>query len=55
MARKTFSTTLEEEVTTPFKKKCDEDKIAYNDMIEMLMNLYLSGKIEFKRTLEINL
>lgn len=55
MARKTFSTTIEETITAAFKEKCDADKIAYNDMLEMLMNLYLTDQISFKRSLVVNI
>lgn len=55
MARKTFSTTIEEETITAFKQKCDVDKIAYNDMLEMLMDLYLTGQISFQRSLTVNI
>lgn len=55
MARKTFSTTIDENITAEFKEKCDADKIAYNDMLEMLMNLYLTDQISFKRSLVVNI
>jgi len=55
MARKTFSTTIQEETITAFKQKCDVDKIAYNDMLEMLMDLYLTGQISFQRSLTVNI
>ena len=55
MARRTFSTTIKEETIAAFKKKCDEDKIAYNDMLEMLMDLYLTGQISFQRSLTLNM
>ena len=55
MARKTFSTTLDEKITKDFKDKCDQDKIAYNDMLEMLIELYLTDQIKLRRDLEINI
>ena len=55
MARRTFSTTIQEDTIAAFKEKCDADKIAYNDMLEMLMDLYLTDQISFKRSLAINI
>lgn len=55
MARRTFSTTIQEDTIAAFKEKCDADKIAYNDMLEMLMDLYLTDQISFKRSLTVNI
>ena len=55
MARRTFTTTLDEELLKEFKEKCNNDGITYNDVLEEFMRLYLSGQIAFERRAVLNL
>lgn len=45
MARKTFTTTLDEQLTKEFKAKCKGDGVTMNEMIEMFMKNYLDNKV----------
>ena len=55
MARRTFTTTLDEELLKEFKEKCNNDGITYNDVLEEFMRLYLSGQVAFERRAVLNL
>lgn len=53
--RKTFTTTIDDTLLPAFKEKCNEDGIAYNDVLEEFMRLYLSGQVAFERRAVLNL
>lgn len=55
MKRTQYSTTIEAEVLKTFKEKCDKDRINMNEVIELLMQLYVDKKIIVERNVKVNL
>lgn len=45
MARKTFSTTIDEELMQKFREKCKADGVTMNEMFEMFIMKYLDNKV----------
>lgn len=53
MARKTFTTTIEETVQKNFKVSCIENEVKMNDVLEAFMKAYSNG--EFKVEIELKI
>lgn len=53
MARKTFTTTIEEEVQKNFKLECVKNEVKMNDVMEAFMKAYSDG--EFKVEIELKI
>jgi len=52
MARKTFATTIDETLTTDFKKACKENNQKLNEVIEAMMQAYINKDIDVKVSVE---
>ncbi len=48
MTRKSFTTTIEEEIQNEFKEKCKSNGEKMNDVLEAFMNEYIAGKYKLK-------
>lgn len=48
MARKSFTTTIEENIQKTFKDKCNENKDKMNDVLEAFMKAYINNEYELK-------
>lgn len=46
MAKKTFTTTIDESLQNKFKAKCAENGIKMNDLLEVFMKMYADNKFE---------
>lgn len=46
IARKSWTNTYDSETLEAFKRKCEEDRLPANMVLEMLMKLYLRGEFE---------
>lgn len=55
MGRKTYSNTLDQDKYEQFKIKCEESNIAYNEMLETLIDLVLTGQVVVSKTVKVNL
>lgn len=53
MARKTFTTTIDEEVQKNFKVSCIKNEVKMNDVLEAFMTAYSDG--EFKVEMELKI
>ncbi len=53
MSRKTFTTTIEEDVQKNFKLQCVKNEIKMNDVLEAFMKAYSEG--EFKIEIELKI
>lgn len=53
MARKTFTTTIEEDIQKNFKIECTKNEVKMNDILEAFMKSYVKG--EFKIETEIKI
>lgn len=49
MARKAFTTTIEEDLQKAFKKACIENDEKMNDIIEAFMNSYIAGEFAIEK------
>lgn len=45
MARKTYTTTVDEQLIQRFRTKCKEDGVAMNEMLELFIKQYLDNKV----------
>lgn len=48
MVRKPFTTTIDEEISKNFKKKCSENKDKMNDVLEAFMKAYINNEFELE-------
>ncbi|MBB6214064.1 hypothetical protein HNQ80_000133 [Anaerosolibacter carboniphilus] len=53
MARKTFTTTIDENVQKDFKMSCVKNEVKMNDVLEAFMKAYSNG--EFKVEIELKI
>lgn len=53
MARKTFTTTIDETIQKEFKVSCVKNDVKMNDVLESFMKSYIDG--EFKVEVELKL
>lgn len=53
MARKPFTTTIDEEIQKDFKISCVENEVKMNDVLEAFMKAYSNG--EFKVEIELKI
>jgi len=51
--RKTFTTTIEEDIQTDFKKTCTGNKIKMNDVLEAFMKSYSNGEFTLETELKL--
>lgn len=49
MARKTFATPVDENLQEVFKKECKKQGYKMNEVIEILMNGFVSGDIQIEK------
>lgn len=47
--KKTFTTTIDENIQREFKVKCKEDNMKLNDVLETFMKEYINGKYVIKK------
>ena len=50
--RKTFTTTIEEDIQKDFKKACAKNKVKMNDVLEAFMKSYIAGELEVEMELK---
>ncbi len=48
-SKKTFATPIDENLQNEFKTKCKQDGFKMNEVIEILMNGYISGQIQIEK------
>ncbi len=46
--RKTFTTTIEEQIQTAFKEACSKNGVRMNDVLEAFMKSYAAGEFEIE-------
>ena len=46
--RKTFTTTIEEDIKKKFKLECVKNEINMNDVLEILMQQYINNNLTIK-------
>jgi hypothetical protein len=46
--RKTFTTTIEEDIQKKFKLECVKNEINMNDVLEILMQQYINNNLTIK-------
>lgn len=46
--RRVFSTTIAEDIAIPFRKKCRRECMDMNDVLEVMMDMYLKGRFTIK-------
>lgn len=47
--KKTFATPIDEELQNEFKAKCKQEGFKMNEVVEILMQGYISGQIQIKK------
>ena len=55
MARKTFTTSIDEEIQKGFKEACSKNKVDMNDVLEPFMQDYIEGKFYIEKEVKLNL
>lgn len=48
MARKTFTTTIDEDIQKQFKIACTENDVKMNDILEAFMKSYINGEFQIE-------
>ena len=47
--RKTFATPIDESIQNEFRLKCKQEGYKMNEVVEILMNGYISGQIQIEK------
>lgn len=47
--RKTFATPIDESIQNEFRSKCKQEGYKMNEVVEILMNGYISGQIQIEK------
>jgi len=53
LAKKTFTTTIEEEIQKEFREKCSKNDVKMNEVLEAFMTAYSNGEFEIERTYKV--
>jgi len=48
MVRKSFTTTIDDEIQKDFKEKCNDNKDKMNDVLEAFMKEYINNEFELE-------
>jgi hypothetical protein len=48
MVRKSFTTTIDDEIQKDFKEKCNDNKDKMNDVLEAFMKAYINNEFELE-------
>ena len=51
--RKTFTTTIGEDIQKDFKEACSSNKVKMNDVLEAFMKGYIAGEFQLETELKI--
>lgn len=55
LARKQFTTTIEEEIQKQFKEKCSQTDDKMNDVLEAFMESYIKGEFEVQKEVKFSI
>lgn len=53
--RAQYTTTMDEEKLVRFRKKLESDRVKMNEVLDLLVDLYLDEKVIYKKDIQINL
>lgn len=55
MARKQFTTTIDENIQKKFKERCAEENDKMNDVLEAFMESYIDGEFTIEKEIKYSL